>query len=70
VFAGEQAKRRDRGNWAGRAWAWRSSSIWRWPRGGEVQVKNDLKEGSTFSFTLPVETLDPAPQVHPQFTAS
>jgi two-component system phosphate regulon sensor histidine kinase PhoR len=39
-------------------------------QGGEVHVKSGLNEGSTFSFTLPVETLDPAPQVHPQFTVS
>jgi len=39
-------------------------------QGGEVHVESVLNEGSTFSFTLPVETLDPAPQVHPQFTVS
>ena len=39
-------------------------------QGGEVRVESVLGEGSTFSFTLPVETLDPAPEVHPQFMAS
>jgi two-component system phosphate regulon sensor histidine kinase PhoR len=39
-------------------------------QGGEVRVESVLNQGSTFSFTLPVETLDPAPQVHPQFTTS
>jgi two-component system phosphate regulon sensor histidine kinase PhoR len=39
-------------------------------QGGEVRVESVLNEGSTFSFTLPVETLDLAPQVHPQFTVS
>jgi two-component system phosphate regulon sensor histidine kinase PhoR len=39
-------------------------------QGGEVHVESALNQGSTFSFTLPIETLDPAPQVHPQFTVS
>ena len=40
-------------------------------QGGEVRVESALNEGSTFSFTLPAETLEPpARQVHPQFTAS
>ena len=39
-------------------------------QGGEVRVESVLDQGSTFSFTLPAETPDPAPQVHPQFTAS
>jgi two-component system phosphate regulon sensor histidine kinase PhoR len=39
-------------------------------QGGEVRVESAQNQGSTFSFTLPVDTLHPAPQVHPQFTAS
>jgi two-component system, OmpR family, phosphate regulon sensor histidine kinase PhoR len=39
-------------------------------QGGEVYVESSLNQGSTFSFTLPVGTLDPAAEVHPEFTAS
>jgi len=39
-------------------------------QGGEVHVESVLNQGSTFAFTLPVETLHPRPQVHPQFTVS
>jgi two-component system, OmpR family, phosphate regulon sensor histidine kinase PhoR len=37
---------------------------------GDVLVESVLNEGSTFSFTLPVEAApQPSPEVHPQFTA-
>jgi two-component system phosphate regulon sensor histidine kinase PhoR len=39
-------------------------------QGGEVYVESALNQGSTFSFTLPVEAPHPRPEVHPQFTAS
>jgi two-component system phosphate regulon sensor histidine kinase PhoR len=37
---------------------------------GEVRVESAINEGSTFSFTLPMEAPDPVQEVHPQFTAS
>jgi two-component system phosphate regulon sensor histidine kinase PhoR len=39
-------------------------------QGGEVYVESVLGEGSTFSFTLPVEKVEPVNEVHPEFTAS
>ena len=37
---------------------------------GEVRVESAIGQGSTFSFTLPIEAPDPVQEVHPQFTAS
>jgi len=37
---------------------------------GEVRVESTISEGSTFSFTLPIEAPDPVQEVHPQFTTS
>ena len=37
---------------------------------GEVRVESVLNEGSTFSFTLPVDAPVTAREVHPQFTTS
>ena len=37
---------------------------------GEVHVESVLNQGSTFSFTLPVEAPAVPQEVHPQFTAS